>query len=367
MTLLSLIGLSLAAPTTILVGVPGELGSTRDLQITGGSCAVHGSTLRCEADRAITLRWPGDRGELVGDIEVSAGSVGRVFVLAGAPGAGPRDLHELLEGSEVDRHDLVALRMALVGTSAEPAPWPDRRRFEQMHQALDHPDPRVRAIAVEAWQPWVSGTPFDPLPIDAPSPLRPARLARLLQDPHPSVRRRALHLLRSARSDLDTPALAGLYRAAFDDPHPSVQALAFRSMRDAIRRGLILPGEAWDLALSHAPSPMPAGRAACNQLARLEPEVRRLGVDLHRAMDLCLEHHPERAWAIATAWHRTLPAEERWIRPLLHDTLGLSKPVLQRWHTLDPELVERLLRQDWPEHGKAERRDLAIQLIYGSP
>ena len=367
MILTLLITVGLAAPTRVDLASPRALGTLDDLKVEGasGPCERTETRIICSTDRELRFSWTRGDGVLHGDLSLAPGGQGRLFVLASKPPADSDALTEHLQ-ARPDRHDLLALQQILIGSSGSPPAWPDPTRFEAMHEALEHPDPRVRRILVEAWQPFVAGTSFDPLPITAPSPLREDTLEKLLRDPDPAVRRRTLHLVRNARADLDTERLAAMHLRAFEDPHPSVRALALRTLPDAVHRGYMPADKAWELALHHAVAPVPSGRAACNQLARLKPLVAQAGIRPERAMDTCLQHHPERAWAIASAWRDVLPARESWMRVLLFQTVGLSGDVLRRWQELDPETLDALL-SEWPDDPHPERRELARALLQPYP
>lgn len=269
-------------------------------------------------------------------------------------------LRELLD-APIDRSSLERLHAGLIGSSKHPPPALEPDRAALLRDGLHHPDPRVRRLITEAWHPYMAGTRFDPIqPSEAP-PLASSDLARLAADPHPAVRRRTLHLLRTAHPRLAAADLAPIYHTLLQDPVPSVRALALRCLPDAARRGLLSPEQAWNQALSQVHHPLPAGRAACNQLARLRPELASVTVDPAEAMERCLAHHPERAWAIGTAWRDVLPANEAWMRTLLHDTSGLSPALIQRWSELDRPTLDRLLR-DWPPSDHPERQRLARAL-----
>lgn len=367
MILTLLMSVGLGAPTHVDLASPHALGTLDDLKIEGasGPCERTDTRLTCPTDRGLRFSWNRDDGVLHGDVSLASGGHGRLFVLAAEPPADSELLSAHLR-SRPDRRDLLAIQRILLGSSGSPPAWPDPTRFAIKREALEHPDPRVRRIAVEAWQPFVAGTPHDPLPTTAPSPLREDTLEKLLRDRDPAVRRRTLHLLRAARPDLDTERLATMYRGTFEDPHPSVRALALRILPDAVRRDLIPATEAWELALHHAVAPLPAGRAACNQLAQLKPLVAQAGVGPERAMETCLEHHPERAWAIASAWRDVLPARESWMRTLLFHTVGLSPDVIRRWHELAPMTLAALV-SEWPDDTSPERRELARALLQHRP
>lgn len=269
-------------------------------------------------------------------------------------------LRELLD-APIDRSTLERLHAGLIGSSENPPPALEPDRAALLRDGLRHPDARVRRLIAEAWTPYMAGTVYDPMqPSEAPS-LRVSDLAQLAADPHPAVRRRTLHLLRTAHPRLPAAELAPLYQTLLHDPVPSVRALALRCLPDAVRRGLLSAEQAWNQALAQVHRPLPAGRAACNQLARLRPQVASVPVDPAEAMERCLDHHPERAWAIGTAWRDVLPANEAWMRTLLHDTSGLSPALIQRWSELDRPTLDRLLREGFPsDHPERQRLARAL-------
>lgn len=358
---------ALAAQVTLHVGVPQHLGTAERVVAEGstGPCAAEAARIVCQSDSPVRFRWPDPEHVLVGDEAVEPGNVGRAWVLA-APETRRQERARLaaILDDEIDGNDLLELRELLVYTSEFTPPWPSAGLLEDQRALIAHPDKRVRREAAEAWHPWMSGTPFDPLPVDAPVPLDEYDLTRLANDPDPGVRRRLARMLRDARPDLDRVLARRLLDALLADPHPGVRRAAVAGLPDSAYRGILTPTEAWQLALARVPQPRPVGRASCNQLAKLRSQLDAAGpeVDVDAALALVLRHHPERAWRFWTTWHDRIEPNPGGIRRLLLHTTGLDPVLVRHWAETDRATLDGILRT-WTPQVRAHRRELVLRIL----
>ncbi len=363
--------LALAGSVTLHVGVPTALGTPSDVQVRGAdeACTVEGAHLTCPATGPVRFSWPGPDQALWGSTTLAPGETGRAWVLAAEGRRGPeREALRAATTGEVDRHDLARLRELLVFTSAHTPPWPSPGLLEDHLALLEHPDPRIRREAMEGLFPWVAGTPFDPLPVEAPVPVDAARLAALARDADKGVRRRLAHQLRTARPDLPRDLVAELLETLLADPHPGVRRAALVALPEAVDRGAFPARAAWERTLALVPRDPPPGRAACNVLGRLRAPLERAGVtvDPAPALAACLEHHPERAWRLWTGWREALPVDAGTIRLLLERTVGINPSLVRHWHTTDPSALAAAL-EGWSDPRHPERDDLIRALLDPPP
>jgi len=365
-----LIPSALGGTAILHVSVPHAAGTTADVAVPDGvgPCARDQAYVRCDTDVPVRFRWSGDAAwALHGELQVAPGQTARAFVLRAPSEPDPLAdwLRDLAHDTDIDRHDLDELRKRTVYTSDWTPPPPSRAALDAHLALLHHSDARVRREALEGLHPWVAGTPFDPTPRAAPSPLSAADLDALAGDPDTGVRRRVARILRDARDDIPRPQVARLLRLLLDDPHPGVRRAAIVALPGAVDRHALEPLQAWSLALERIPQPAPPGRAASNQLASLRGRLERAGlldqVDIEAALERVLEHHPERAWRVWRTWRSELPIRPDWIRRLLADTVGMDPTLVRHWQSVDPAALDQA-SEGWSPTRHPERQELLRRL-----
>ncbi|MFK7927672.1 MAG: HEAT repeat domain-containing protein [Myxococcota bacterium] len=367
-----LVALAPAGPVDLWVAIPKSAGTTSDISFAGpeAQCAVLPTRLRCTASGAITFEWVGDAQFSWGPpAVVQPGEASTVWVLS-TPGSQP-SLEGLLTQIAAVEHasnqDIDRLRRATVFTSDWTPPWPTRSALDAHLALLSHPDKRVRREVVESFHPWVAGTPFDPLPVQAPSVLDGQTLATLARDPDPGVRRRVARMIRTLRPAIDPEEAAPILETLLSDAHPGVRRASVAAVPEAVDRALLTPRRAWDVLVATVQQPRPAGRAACNGVAkmatRLDDSI--TDEDVLVAFEAILSKHPERAWGVWIAYKNRLPVRKEWMKLLIHDTLGMEPALVQHWDSVDPQAL-RTLVDAWTPTQFAERKQLMNRWLHNA-
>lgn len=360
---------SAAAPAvTLHVGIPHAAGDLDDVRVDGhGPCRRADSRIHCPGvpDGPVTFTWTGDPAFVLHPLAPDPNGVRRALVLS-APGSHPRAtawLQALRTDPSVEREDLLRLRQLTVFTSDWTPPWPSPALLDAHLDLLDHPDRRVRREAVEGLHPWLAGTSFDPLPRTAPVPVDADALRALANDPDPGVRRRLARILRDARPAIPPSLVESLMRRLLRDRHPGVRRATLVALPDAVDHGVFMAEEAWELLLQAVPRPRPAGRAACNQLARMKPRLERAEreVDPVFALEMVLRYHPERAWRVWSAWREQLPVKQAWVSRLLQDTVGVDRALILHWQREAPDILQAAV-DAWQPTRHPERAELVERL-----
>lgn len=295
---------------------------------------------------------------LAGPVRLAPDFPAALLAPAGSRADETEFLATIAEDRSVDRHEILRLRQLVVYTGEWTPPTPDEAMLRAHIALLEHPDPRVRREALEGLHPWLAGTPFDPLPMNAPMVLDGAALDRLLDDPDPGVRKRLARILRDARPAMPRDQVRAHLERLLRDPHAGVRRTALVALPDAVDREVLPAVDAWAHIVGFLPRSRPDGRAACNQLARMRSRLARAGaqVDVEAAFEQVLRHHPERGWRVWSAWRRELPVREAWMARLLDDTVGLDRALIRHWHETAPEVLDRALER-WQATRHPERRD----------
>lgn len=331
------LGSALAASATLHVGVHAAAGSVYDIAADGasGQCVVGPARISCPADAPVTFRWgPGGPWTLVGQTIVAPGEVGVAFVLASE------------EARTAERTQLAhrpidpeVIRRVFVRTGTQEARAPSIGMIDDLTGLAGHPDPRVRRAVLDALVPFWRHTASDPFDAAAPELVGEQLIGQFAEDEDVRVRRR----LAARLKDIQEPdqAVAEQVFAALGslsgDSRASVQRAATASMSQAAG-GAAVPSEvAWAMAMQNVTREGPPGRAAANTLKHLRSYLDADQVDATEAVHAALQHHPERAWHVWSAWREEVPFRRPWVDLLLRETAGLDRRLLRYWASREPE------------------------------
>jgi hypothetical protein len=134
-----------------------------------------------------------------------------------------------------------------------------------------------------------------------------------------------------------------------------VRIIALQTDPFAARHEAVGLEEAWVRAMERLPRPRAEGRTAAVSLSLLAADLDPSEVvDPVAAVALCIEHHPDAAWRLWTAWRQHVPYREDWALLLLSRTTEVGGGLLMHWAKTSPEALAATLRR-WepgPPHGQ---------------
>jgi len=361
---LPLLAATLASSVLLHVAIHVDAGTIQQIAAddAAGQCALGPSWLSCPAgSEPVHFRW-GPGGEdwvLTGDTTLAAGQQGTALVLP--PDRARADALARLAPDVVTEADIRDLFVRDGDHVPDP---PSAGMLTALYALRTHPDKLVRRAMVEGMQPLCHVASLGPFPPDAPCPIPDDLLTALAKDKDKGARRRVAVLVRDLRpSHLDAEAGKILKRLAVD-PVRGVRRAAMVSVARAPISGALDAEAAWCEALANVPQPGPPGRAACNTLARLAHQAGPSEtIDPSAAIALVLDHHPERAWRVWTAWRDAVPFRRDWVDLLLRRTLGFSPRLLALWVQQDPDGLADAMHAWEPAEPHSERYGLIARAI----
>ncbi len=348
------------------VAVHREAGILHDVAADGasGQCVVHDAWIRCPAGSGpVTFRWgPADRADwrLYAQEADGTWSLGPVVVAPGTGVAAVVLTDEASRAAEIARLAPAVVtaeevRQQFVRTGDHPVFPPSPAQLAALSALVEHPDRLVRRELPDALLPWMRHTAQDPLPPGGPPIVPPGTLARLARDPDPAVRRRIAGRLRDVRDGDAASAEVASALTHLVSTGGGAQRAALVSMGSRSKEGSAPAIDAWRVARVRMRDPGPPGRAAIKTLAALASELEPGGeVDPAEAIRDCVTLHPERAWALWSAWRRHVPLEPDLALVLLRDTVGWSPGLLSWWAKADADALEAvfLAWEDGPPHSE---------------
>lgn len=328
--------LSLAGTASLHVAVHHEAGTIYDIAAEGadGMCSVQPGRISCPASGIVRFRWgpPGDEWELVGEVAVPPGEIGRAYVLA--PDEAREDGLARLDDAVVTPE---AIRELFLGTTERPAP-PSRAMLSRLVELAQHSDPQIQRAVIDALVPWWRRTAADPFPPEAPAILPDGLITRLARDDNFRTRRRIANRLREVRQGAHVEEALQVLVELTDDRAP-VQRAAIASLSVQARAERVPAEVAWERAMRQVREPGPPGRAAANTLGHLGGVLEGPSGDIDpvEAVSRTLQYHTERGWNVWSAWKEHVPFDRAWVDLLLRNTVGLSTGLVKHWSESSPD------------------------------